>query len=251
MKQTHLLSSMQLFLYWSSYSCYILHCAHSFAIPPAQQNQLGLLILIQQQQQQQQQPRLSKAPVRYDFTDLRAQLHHRQKRKTHTSIMMSSTSSTDTTETTKSILTTLPQYLEAKGVDEELCNVICATATACIRISQELQRLPITNYIQDNEIGNKNGNTSSDDKQINIQGEVQKEMDIVANDIFIDKVKDTVVVMTSEEEEHIIKGEMWDSFYSSDDNGINDTIVGSNIGYEIAFDPLDGSSNLDVNIPTG
>lgn len=164
--------------------------------------------------------------------------------------------------------TTLPQYLKEKRVDEELLNIICATATACINISQELQRLPIRNYNNNyNPIQQQVDDKNEKSTKRNVQGEVQKEMDVIANDIFIDKVKETVVVMTSEEEEDIIKGVLWDSFYSndtlSDDLAVNmegidddghdllDGKLTSKNGYEIAFDPLDGSSNLDVNVPTG
>jgi fructose-1,6-bisphosphatase len=118
-------------------------------------------------------------------------------------------------------------------VDQELFKIICSTAAACIDVSQELQSLPIQKYVQ-----------KSEDKEIkvNIQGEKQKEMDVISNEIFIDRIRDTVVVMASEEEEYVIKGELWDDFHAEK----NDYI-----GYEIAFDPLDGSSNLDVNVPTG
>ena len=130
-------------------------------------------------------------------------------------------------------LISLPQYLRQKKVDQELFKIICSTAAACIDVSQELQSLPIQKYVQ-----------KSEDKEIkvNIQGEKQKEMDVISNEIFIDRIRDTVVVMASEEEEYVIKGELWDDFHAEK----NDYI-----GYEIAFDPLDGSSNLDVNVPTG
>lgn len=81
-------------------------------------------------------------------------------------------------------------------------DVISSSAIACIKISLELQRLPITklmnNYNKDDNV-----NTSS---KTNVQGEVQKEMDVIANEIFIDEVKDSVVVLASEEEEGTIIG---------------------------------------------
>ena len=94
---------------------------------------------------------------------------------------------------------TLSQYLKSKNLDEELMNVISSSAIACIKISLELQRLPITKLM------NNNNDDDNDDK-MNVQGEVQKEMDVIANEIFINKVKDSVVVLASEEEEGTIIG---------------------------------------------
>jgi len=70
---------------------------------------------------------------------------------------------------------------------------------------------------------------------INVQGEVVKKLDIVANDAFISSLKKslTVTVMVSEENEEII-------------------IVPNSSGhYACVFDPLDGSSNIDVNVSIG
>ncbi len=153
----------------------------------------------------------------------------------------------------KKQLMALPQYLVTKQTNEELYNVICATASACVLISQNLQRATIANYIRDGD-SSDNGISSSNlvTNKINVQGEVQKDMDVIANDIFIEKVSSTVAVMASEEEEYIVPGKFHNTTTSYNDN--NDS-GGSNSPnetvYEIAFDPLDGSSNLDVNIPTG
>jgi fructose-1,6-bisphosphatase I len=71
----------------------------------------------------------------------------------------------------------------------------------------------------------------------NIQGEVQKKLDIITNDVMVEHLNWTghVAAMASEEIDDIIpipeqypKGE-----------------------YIITFDPLDGSSNIDVNISVG
>ena len=67
---------------------------------------------------------------------------------------------------------------------------------------------------------------------VNVQGETQKGMDVVANDLFVSALTGHVAAMASEEEETAIAG-------------------AANRKYEIAFDPLDGSSNLDTNLPTG
>ena len=55
-------------------------------------------------------------------------------------------------------------------------------------------------------------------------------MDAVSNDILIENLKPLAAALLSEEE--------------------SDLIVGKSSGVDIVFDPLDGSSNLDGNIPT-
>ena len=68
----------------------------------------------------------------------------------------------------------------------------------------------------------------------NIQGETQKKLDVVSNDILKQALLDsgTVRALASEEEETIV--------------------VGNNSGrYLVAFDPLDGSSNIDINSMVG
>merc|ERR1712224_823574 len=77
---------------------------------------------------------------------------------------------------------------------------------------------------------------------MNVQGEIQKDMDRIANDVFVRNLIPVVAVMASEEEENVLHGD----HYYIDNNDTNNSSY-----YEIAFDPLDGSSNLDVNLPTG
>jgi len=71
---------------------------------------------------------------------------------------------------------------------------------------------------------------------INVHAEEVKKLDLVANSAFVTALKSTgeVCVMVSEEEENIV-------------------IVGKpNSGnFAIAFDPLDGSANLDANVSVG
>jgi len=71
----------------------------------------------------------------------------------------------------------------------------------------------------------------------NIQGEVQKKLDIITNDVMIDHFNWTghLAAMASEEIEDIIP--IPDQFPKGK--------------YLIAFDPLDGSSNIDVNLAVG
>lgn len=71
----------------------------------------------------------------------------------------------------------------------------------------------------------------------NVQGEVQKKLDIITNDVMVNHLNWTghLAAMASEEIEEIIQ--------------ISDGMPKGN--YLIAFDPLDGSSNIDVNISVG
>ena len=71
----------------------------------------------------------------------------------------------------------------------------------------------------------------------NVQGEKQKKLDIITNDVMVDHLNWTghLAAMASEEIEEIIQ-------------------IPANIPkgqYLIAFDPLDGSSNIDVNLSVG
>jgi fructose-1,6-bisphosphatase I len=71
----------------------------------------------------------------------------------------------------------------------------------------------------------------------NVQGEVQKKLDIITNDVMVDHLNWTghLAAMASEEIEDIIQ--------------IPDQYPKGK--YLIAFDPLDGSSNIDVNLSVG
>ncbi|KAL6070057.1 Fructose-1,6-bisphosphatase [Balamuthia mandrillaris] len=69
----------------------------------------------------------------------------------------------------------------------------------------------------------------------NIQGEVVKKLDTLANQSFITSLKrcKKVCIMASEEDEHPI------------------VVSGSDGNYSCVFDPLDGSSNIDANVSIG
>ena len=68
----------------------------------------------------------------------------------------------------------------------------------------------------------------------NVQGEQVQKMDLFANDQFIEALKEggQIAAIASEEDEEII-------------------ILNENAEYILATDPLDGSSNIDVNISVG
>ena len=64
----------------------------------------------------------------------------------------------------------------------------------------------------------------------NVQGETQKKLDVIANQLIKDALlnNDQVRAIASEEEDHVVAGN-------------------KNGAYVVAFDPLDGSSNIDIN----
>ena len=71
----------------------------------------------------------------------------------------------------------------------------------------------------------------------NVQGEMQQKLDVIANDIIIKALDHggRLCAMASEEQEHLIP--IPDKFRRGK--------------YLLLFDPLDGSSNIDVNVPVG
>jgi len=86
----------------------------------------------------------------------------------------------------------------------------------------------ISRVVHQGAIGGHLGNTDTQ----NIQGEVQKKLDVRSNEIFIDSLSgvDSIIALVSEENEFPIL--------------VNDN---REEGYVVFFDPLDGSSNVDVN----
>jgi fructose-1,6-bisphosphatase I len=91
----------------------------------------------------------------------------------------------------------------------------------------------ITNKVRNAGLADVIGATSS----VNVHGETQQKLDVLANDIII-KAMDhggRLCAMASEEEPDIIP--IPEGF--------------QNGKYVLLFDPLDGSSNIDVNVPVG
>lgn len=125
--------------------------------------------------------------------------------------------------------TTLTQYIieqgraqnESRGAFTALLNDV---ATACKRLS---------NLVRLGELAGVLGTAG----QENVQGEQQKKLDVIANEVFIDAMQRSGLlagIASEEMDEHYpIPGR-----YPRGD-------------YLLAFDPLDGSSNIDVNGATG
>lgn len=117
---------------------------------------------------------------------------------------------------------TLKNYLKEINLDSNLAKLISDLEGVLIHISQEIESASLQN---------KMGKTDN----INVQNEYQSNLDIETNRIFLDKFRNhnSVYALISEEEELPVKNEFKDGQYN------------------IFFDPLDGSSNVDANITVG
>ncbi|KLT72239.1 fructose 1,6-bisphosphatase [Neisseria arctica] len=115
----------------------------------------------------------------------------------------------------------LPQHLQANNLPKELGSVLQSVVTACIDINSQVRLGALAGVLGEAGSGN-------------VQGENQKKLDVIANDLLIQTLKsdNNVAGIASEEE---------DTFVACNDSG----------GYLVLFDPLDGSSNIDVNISVG
>ena len=118
---------------------------------------------------------------------------------------------------------TLSQFLQqqAGNLTPELAQVIETIANTCKTIDQALQKGALAGILGSAE-------------HENVQGETQKKLDVISNDYLIDalKVHPHVGGLASEE---------LDEFTPAQDNG----------EFLVLFDPLDGSSNIDINMCVG
>lgn len=123
---------------------------------------------------------------------------------------------------------TLTQYLLERLANrpdqQELTMIMGDIATIGKFISGETNRAGLVDIL---------GTTGSE----NVQGEAVQKLDVLANEKCKEYLKSTgnFAAMASEEEEHIV--DMGDA--------------GKDAQYIVAFDPLDGSSNIDVNVSIG
>jgi len=125
--------------------------------------------------------------------------------------------------------TTLSQYLIEQArlhgdSDEALRGLLADVATACKRLS---------NLVRLGELAGVLGAAG----QENVQGEEQKKLDVIANEVFIESMQQSGFLAA-------IASEEMDSHYPI-------PAAYPRGEYLLAFDPLDGSSNIDVNGSTG
>ena len=115
----------------------------------------------------------------------------------------------------------LAPVLREDGVELDLLSLIRTILAACKDISFRVGQADLAGVL---------GSTLDE----NIQGETQKKLDVLSNQLLKDMVLESgfVRAIASEEEDFIVEGEAGGRFL-------------------VAFDPLDGSSNIDVNSLTG
>jgi fructose-1,6-bisphosphatase I len=118
------------------------------------------------------------------------------------------------------------QYLETAkpkgaGIPPDLQDLLIAVVNACSSLSHEVAQGALIGLL---------GSAGTD----NVQGEVQQKLDIIANDLLIEGVQTckSLAGLASEEMELPLSVQ-----------GTGD--------YLLLFDPLDGSSNIDVNVSIG
>jgi len=83
--------------------------------------------------------------------------------------------------------------------------------------------------------------------EVNIQGEDQKKLDVITNDVLKRALRFTgrLGVLASEEEDEPV------DLVGVNSGKSTDLLVEETDKYVVVFDPLDGSSNVDAGIPTG
>ncbi|WP_269581016.1 class 1 fructose-bisphosphatase [Roseibium sp. Sym1] len=118
----------------------------------------------------------------------------------------------------------LLQEEEKHGLGQDMMLLIEDIATSCRIIAHQIRNGPFLDILGAAETEN-------------IQGETQKQLDVIANDIFLSHCSNCarVAALVSEEIDNVI----WlkDAPKKGD--------------YLVYFDPLDGSSNLNVNLSVG
>jgi fructose-1,6-bisphosphatase len=118
-------------------------------------------------------------------------------------------------------LQTLEQYLLDAQAPDDLKRLLLQIASICAEISGQIRLGALAGVHGDAGTGN-------------VQGEKQKKLDVIANELFVQGLSKPKVVcgLASEEMDHAV-----------------DVPGGARL--LAAFDPLDGSSNIDVNVSIG
>ena len=118
----------------------------------------------------------------------------------------------------------LAKQLSDGAIDQQLCDLLNAVADLSKEINDKVTHGAIAGVL---------GFAGTD----NVQGEHQKKLDVITNEIFVEGVEWTGALagMASEEMDHCLPTPS--AFKRGE--------------YLIMFDPLDGSSNIDINAPIG
>ncbi|KAG8074389.1 hypothetical protein GUJ93_ZPchr0006g42380 [Zizania palustris] len=121
------------------------------------------------------------------------------------------------------LTTWLLKQEQAATIDGEMTIVLASISTACKQIASLVQRAPISNL-------------TGVQGAVNVQGEDQKKLDVVSNEVFSNCLRSSgrTGVIASEEEDVPV--------------AVEESYSGN---YIVVFDPLDGSSNIDAAVSTG
>ncbi|KAK9057776.1 hypothetical protein SSX86_022614 [Deinandra increscens subsp. villosa] len=123
----------------------------------------------------------------------------------------------------ENLTTWLLKQEQAGLIDAELTIVLSSISLACKQIASLLQRSSIINI-------------TGTQGTINIQGEDQKKLDVISNELFCNCLRSSgrTGIIASEEEDVPVAVEETDSG-----------------NYIVVFDPIDGSANIDIALTTG
>ncbi|KAJ7961320.1 Fructose-1,6-bisphosphatase [Quillaja saponaria] len=123
----------------------------------------------------------------------------------------------------ENLTTWLLKQEQAGHIDAELTIVLSSISLACKQIASLLQRSSIFNL-------------TGGHGTINIQGEDQKKLDVISNELFCNCLRSSgrTGIIASEEEDVPV--------------AVEETYSGN---YIVVFDPIDGSANIDIALTTG
>ncbi|KAG9453254.1 hypothetical protein H6P81_006158 [Aristolochia fimbriata] len=112
---------------------------------------------------------------------------------------------------------------QAGDIDAEMTIVLSSISMACKQIASLVQRAGISNL-------------TGVQGAVNVQGEDQKKLDVVSNEVFSNCLRSSgrTGIIASEEEDVPV--------------AVEESYSGN---YIVVFDPLDGSSNIDAAVSTG
>ncbi|OHC66123.1 MAG: fructose-bisphosphatase [Rhodocyclales bacterium RIFCSPLOWO2_02_FULL_63_24] len=123
---------------------------------------------------------------------------------------------------------TIEEEHKHPGASGEFSGLLNSLATAIKIISNQVNKGALVGVL---------GNAGADDSAVNVQGEVQKKLDVISNEVMLQENEWTghLSGMASEE---------MDGVYAIPEHCRRGK-------YLLLFDPLDGSSNIDVNLTVG
>jgi fructose-1,6-bisphosphatase I len=128
------------------------------------------------------------------------------------------------TEARQTLRQFLLQERKKNGISQDMMLLIEDIATSCRIIAHQIRNGPFLDILGATETSN-------------VQGETQKQLDVIANDVFLSHCSNCARVAA------LVSEEIDDVIWLKDAPKKGD--------YLVYFDPLDGSSNLNVNLSVG